>query len=153
MDPLNTKKDSMSLIDANTDTCLILEDIDMYTFSPSTSQWLPRPQHACWRSGLVIKLRTPDNVNASFAVRITGRRLVCSKSHMKVMTRHTDFSDCGPVSGSNTICNLSATNNVEPGNLTTCVASCLLTDNKTKHVIVEIPNKYKGWSLCELNIE
>ena len=130
----------MSLIDANNDTCLILEDTEMYTFSPSTSQWVPRPQNACWRSGLVIKTAVPATIHASFTV--TGHRLVCSNSHLKVMTRHTKLSDCGLVSGNYHICVLSGVAEQETGGLTSCVAACEYTEKKTKYVTIEIPNRF-----------
>ena len=143
----------MSLIDANNDTCLILEDTEMYTFSPSTSQWVPQPKNACWRSGLVIKTTVPATIHASFTVRITGHRLVCSHSHLKVMTRHTKLSDCGLVSGKYHICALSVVAAPETGGLMTCVAACEYTENKTKYVTIEIPNRFAEWKLCELSIE
>ena len=141
----------MTLVDANNDTCLVLEDVSMYAFSPSMSQWLPQPQNECWRSGLVIKHRVPGNIHASFTVRITGHRLVCFMSHLKVMTRSTELSDCGLVSGN--VCKLSGVRESEPGGMTACVAACQYKENKTKFVTVEVPNKHEGWKLCELSIE
>ena len=153
MDPPATVEMAMSLIDANNDTCLILEDTEMYTFSPSTSQWLPQPKNACWRTGLVIKTAVPDNIHASFTVRLTGHRLVCSHSHFKVMTRHTKLSDCGLVSGNYHICALSGVAEPETNVLTTCVAACEYMENKTKYVVIEIPRKHEGWTLCGINIQ
>ena len=153
LDPPVTRDVSIRLIDANNDTCLIMKDTDMYTFSSSMGQWLPQPRNACWRSGLVIKSRVPDNIYASFTVKITGHRLVCSMSHLKIMTRHTDLSNCGLVSGSYHICKLSGDTGLNPASLTTCVAECQFTKNKTKYVIVEIPNKHEGWKLCEISIK
>ena len=153
LDPPVTKDVSIRLIDANNDTCLILEDTDMYTFSSSMGQWLPQPKNECWRSGLVIKSRVPGNISTSFAVRITGHRLVCSMSHLKIMTRHTDLSNCGLVSGNYHMCKLTGDTKPDPGSLTTCVAECQFTKNKTKYVIVEIPNKHEGWKLCEISIK
>ena len=152
LDPTATVEMAMSLIDANNDTCLILEDTEMYTFSPS-SQWVPQPKNACWRTGLVIKTAVPDNIHASFTVRLTGHRLVCSHSHLKVVTRHTKLSDCGLVSGNYHICALSGVAEQEPGGLPTCVAACHYMENKSKYVVIEIPNKHEGWQLCEINIE
>ena len=125
----------------------------MYTFSSSMGQWLPQPKNRCWRSGLVIKSRVPDNINASFTINITGHRLVCSMSHLKIMTRYKDLSNCGLVSGNYHICKLTGDNKSDPGSLTTCVAECQFTKNKTKYVIVEIPNKHEGWKLCEISIK
>ena len=153
LDPPNTKEASMSLVDTNPDTCLNLEDIEMYVFSPAQSQWLPRPQNACWRSGLVIKHRVPDNIHASFTVRISGHRLVCSMSHLKVMTRQTELSDCGLVSGNYDICKLSGVTEQDPGNLSTCVAACQYKKKQTKYVTIEIPNKHEDWKMCEIIIE
>ena len=141
----------MSLIDTNSDTCLILEETEMYTFLPSTSQWVPQPKNSCWRTGLVIKIRVHAYIHSSFTVRITGHRLVCSHSHLKVMTRHTKLSDCGLVSGNYHICALSGV--AETGGLTACIAACQYTKNKSKYVVIEIPNKHEGWKLCEINIQ
>ncbi|KAI0208609.1 hypothetical protein LSAT2_006709, partial [Lamellibrachia satsuma] len=107
LDPPVTLEESLRLTDTNNDTCLVLEDTEMYTFSPSTSQWISQPRNGCWRSGLVIKTRVPANIHASFTVRLTGHRLVCSHSHLKVMTRHTKLSECGLVSRNYHICALS----------------------------------------------
>ena len=153
LDPPATLEASMRLVDTNNDTCLVLEDTEMYTFSPSTSQWVPQPKNACWRTGLVIKTRVPANIHASFTVRITGYRLVCSHSHLKVMTRHTKLSDCGLVSGNYHICALSSATEQEPEGLPTCIAACQYTETTTKYVIIEIPNKHEGWKLCEIIIE
>ena len=153
LDPPVRKEASMSLIDANNDTCLILEDTEMYAFSPSMGQWLPRPQNACWRSGLVIKHRVPDTINTSFKIRITGHRLVCAMSHLKVMTINSEVSGCGLVSGNYQMCKLSGVTIPEPGSLTTCAAACQYTENKTKYIIIEIPNKVDGWTLCDLSIK
>ena len=125
----------------------------MYTFSPSTSQWVPRPKNDCWRSGLVIKTAVPDTIHASFTVRITGHRLVCSHSHLKIMARHNKLSDCGLVSGNYHICALSGVAAPETDGLITCVASCEYTENKTKYVTIEIPKKHADWKLCELSID
>ena len=153
LDPPATVEMSMSLIDANNDTCLILEDTDMYSFSPSKSQWVPQPKNACWRSGLVIKTAVPDNIHASFKIILTGHRLVCSHSHLKVMTRHTKLSDCGLVSGKYHICALSGGAETETDGLTTCVAACEYMENKTKYVVIEIPRKHEGWTLCGITIQ
>ncbi|KAK2160933.1 hypothetical protein NP493_1617g00052 [Ridgeia piscesae] len=136
------KRQLVWLTQTQTPSCLNLEDIEMYAFSPAQSQWLPRPQNACWRSGLVIKHRVPDNIHASFTVRISGHRLVCTMSHLKVMTRRTELSDCGLVSGNYNICKLSGVTEQDPGNLSTCVAACKYKKNKTKYVIIEIPNRH-----------
>ena len=148
-----TLEESMRLTDTNNDTCLVLEDTEMYTFSPSTSQWIPQPKNGCWRTGLVIKTAVPDNIHSSFTVRLTGHRLVCSHSHLKVMTRHTKLSDCGLVSGNYHICALSGVAEQETGGLPTCVAACQYYELKTKYVIIEIPSKHEGWKLCEINIQ
>ena len=140
----------MTLVDTNYDTCLVLEDVEMYTFSSSMSQWLPQPQNECWKSGLVIKHRVPGNIHASFTVRVTGHRLVCSISHLKIMTRSTELSDCGLVSGN--ICKLSEVSQSEPGSLTTCVAACHYKSEKSNYVTIEIPRRHNGWKLCELSI-
>ena len=140
---------SMSLFDSDNATCLSLQDTPMYSFSSSVNQWLPQPQHACWKSGLVI--RVPITVKASFSVRITGHSLLCSKSHLKMMTRSTELSDCGQVSGS--ICRLSDVTEPEAGSLSTCVATCPYKVKKTKYVFIEIPEMYKDWQLCEISIE
>ena len=153
LDPPVSKDVSMRLVDENNDTCLVLDDMEMYTFSPSTNQWLPQPQNACWRSGLVIKTRVPRSIDASFKVTLTGHRLVCSKPHITVMTRRKKLPNCGLVSGNYHICRLSGVTAPEAGGLTTCVAECQYTQNKTKYVITEIPNKNEGWKLCELTIE
>ena len=131
---------SLSLVDATNDTCLILDDVDVYIFLSSMSQWLPQPQNECWRSGLVIKDRVPGNIHGSFTVRITGHRLVCSMSHLKVMTRSTELSDCGLVSGS--VCKLSGVTGSALGSLTTCVAACEHKENKSKYITIEIPKKW-----------
>ena len=153
LDPPVTIDTAMRLVDANDDTCLILEDTEMYAFSSSMGQWLPQPKNECWRSGLVIKSRVPGNIYASFTFRITGYRLVCSMSHLKIMTRHTDLSSCGLVSGNYHMCKLSEVPKPNPASLTTCVAECQFTKNKPKYVIVEIPNKHEGWKLCEISIK
>ena len=106
LDPPVSKDVSIRLIDANNDTCLIMKDTDMYTFSSTMGQWLPQPKNACWRSGLVIKTRVLDNITATFRVKITGHQLACSTPHIKIMTTYTDLSECGLVSGSYHICKL-----------------------------------------------
>ena len=141
----------MSLFDWDDTTCLILQDTPMYSFSSSMNQWLPQPQHACWKSGLVIMHRVPITVKASFSVRITGHSLLCTKSHFTVTTRSTELSDCGRVSGS--ICRLSDVTESEGRSLRTCVAACPYKVNQTKYVFIEIPNMYKDAKLCEISIE
>ena len=136
----------MRLIAANNDTCLILEDTEMYAFLPSMGQWLLRPQTACWRSGLVIKHRVPEDIKTSFKLRITVRRLVCVMSHLKIMTSSSDVSGCGLVSGNYQICKLSGVAKPETGRLTTYIASSHLQEEQTQYMIYEIPNKFEGWT-------
>ena len=120
-------------VSKDNDTCL-----EMFTFSLSTNQWLPQPQNACWRSGLVIKTRVPRSIDGPFNVTLTGHRVVCSKPHITLMTRNYH------------ICRLSGVTAPEAGGgLTTCVAECQYTQNKTKYVITEIPNKNEDWKLHE----
>ena len=144
---------SKRLVDEINDTCLVLDDMVMYTFSPSTNQWLPQPHNACWRSGLVIKTRVPRSIDGPFKVTLTGHRLVCSKPHIAVMTRPKKRPNRGLVSGNYHICRLTGVDAPEAGGLTTCVAECQYMHDKTKYVIIEIPNKNEGWKLCELPIE
>ena len=130
LDPPVRKEASMRLIDANNDTCLILDDTEMFAFSPLMGQWLPHPHNACWRSGLVIKHRVTTYIKTSFKMRITGHRLVCDMSHLKVMTSNFDVSGCGLVSGNYQMCKLSGVTKPEPGSLTTCIAACKYTEKK-----------------------
>ena len=90
------------------------------------------------------------SIDGPFKVTLTGHRLVCSKSHITVMTRRTKRPNCGLVSGNYHICRLSGVSAPEAGGLTTCVAECQYTKDKTKNVVIEIPNKNEGWKLCEL---
>ena len=140
----------MSLVDSNNDVCLTLDDVDMYTFSQATGQWLPPPKNPCWRQGLVIKHRIPHTIRESFTVTMTGRRLVCADAHIKVMTRMADSSECGLVSGNYQICKQ---NGFIEGGVTTCYAACHFKVNKPKYIIVEIPKKHEGWEICEISVK
>ena len=78
------------LNDANTDTCLSLASTDMYTFSAVSKRWNMPFTDMCWFEGLVIQVQVPDQLKASFTVRITGHvrqlPLLCDGQTHKVAT-------------------------------------------------------------------
>ena len=127
------------LNDANIDTCLSLASTDMYKFSALSSSWIPEPQDICWFEGLVIQTHVPDQLNASFTIRITGHDLVCDNSHFTVMVRLAKSPLC-PAAGEYTPCTLSG---VDDGGLTTCVAKCLCDGKDCKHAIIHIPEMHE----------
>ena len=148
LDPPVLPSVAQRLVDANNATCLVLENTAMYTFSPSTSQWLPRPQYKCWRSGLTIRMHKPDTVKSSFAVRITGRHFTCSKSHLSVTATHTMTSDCVEAG---LVCRLDSSGH-DSGGLTTCVAKCPCGRHDCKRIAIYIPRKHDEWQLCEISV-
>ena len=137
------------LNDANTDTCLSLASTDMYTFSALSGVWIPQPQDSCWFEGLVIQTHVPDQLKASFTVRITGQWLVCDHSYLAVMVRVTKGSLC-PVAAEYIPCTLSG---VDHGGLTTCVAKCLCDGKDCKHATIHIPEMHEDWKICEITVE
>ena len=137
------------LNDAITDTCLSLASTDMYTFSALSGGWSPPPQDICWFEGLVIQAQVPDQLMASFTVRITGHGLVCDISHFEVMVRLTNGSLC-PLAGEYTTCPMSS---VDHGGLTTCLAKCLCDGKDCKHATIHIPEMHENWKICEITVE
>ena len=137
------------LNDANTDTCLSLASTDMYTFSALSGGWSPQPQDSCWFEGLVIQTHVPDQLNASFTVRITGHWLVCDNFHIEVMVQLTQSPLC-QAAGEYIPCSLSG---VDHGGLTTCVAKCVCEGNDCKHATIHIPEMHEDWKICEITVE
>ena len=137
------------LNDANTDTCLSLASTDMYKFSALSNGWIPEPQDVCWLQGLVIQTHVPNQLKASFTIRLTGHGLVCDNSHIEMRVRLTKSPLC-PVAGEFTTCTLSG---IDHGGLTTCVAKCLCDGKDCKHATVHIPKMHEDWKICEITLE
>ncbi|KAK2184233.1 hypothetical protein NP493_275g00009 [Ridgeia piscesae] len=137
------------LNDANNDTCLSLASTDMYKFSALSSSWIPEPQDVCWFEGLVIQTHVPDQLKASYTIRLTGHSLVCDNSHFTVMVRLATSPLC-PAAGEYTTCTLSG---VDDGGLTTCVAKCRCDGKDCKHAIIHIPEMQEDWKICEISVE
>ena len=49
--------DPPSLNDTNNDPCLVLAEVDHYTFDANSGGWLPHPRNGCWFIGIVINMR------------------------------------------------------------------------------------------------
>ena len=137
------------LNDANTDTCLSLASTDMYTFSTLSKRWNLSSRDMCWFEGLVIQTQIPDQLKASFTVRITGHGLVCANSHFAVMIRRIQSPPC-PTAGKYYECNMSG---VDQRGLTTCVAKCLCDGKDCKHATIHIPERHEDWEICEISVE
>ena len=137
------------LNDANTDTCLSLSSTDMYTFSALSKRWNLPFRDMCWFEGLAIQVHVPDQLKASFSVRITGHGLVCANSHFSVLVRRKTSPPC-PTAGEYNECSLSG---VDHGGLSTCVAKCLREGKDCKHATIHIPEMHEDWKICEITVE
>ena len=137
------------LNDANTDTCLALASTDMYTFSALSKRWNLPFTDMCWFEGLVIQVQVPDQLKASFTVRITGHGLVCANSHFAVMVRRVKSSPC-PTAGRYYECTLSGVDN---GGLTSCLAKCLCDGKDCTHATIHIPEMHEDWEICEISVD
>ena len=137
------------LDDTNTDTCLSLASTDMYTFSALSGGWSPQPQDSCWFDGLVIQTQVPDQLKASFTVRITGHGLVCDISHIELVVQLTKSPLCS-AAGEYTTCTLSG---VDHGGLTTCMAKCLCDGKDCKLATIHIQEMHEDWKICEITVE
>ena len=138
------------LKDNNNDTCISLSQTDMFTFSPGDRRWTPQPRATCWLTGLTISERVPQSIKTSFSVSITGRGLVCSKSHMKVMIRHTTWPSCH-LAGLYKVCEISEAG--QTSGLITCTANCKCVGSDCEYLIINIRNKHDDWKLCEIHVK
>ena len=150
LDPPMSLVKSAKLVDAIKDTCVTLDSSAMYVYS--VGRWNPQPQGKCWFSGLSIKRRVPEAIKASFTVTITGRRLVCSTSHVEVALGITKSSGC-ELSGMYRQCTLSGPTTTGKEALNTCSAKCACNGDDCEHVTVNIPTLLDSWELCEIGIE
>ena len=150
VDPPMTLAKSAQLVDANDDTCVTLNNSPMYVYS--VGRWKPQPQAKCWFSDLSIKRRVPEAIKASFTVTITGRRLVCSTSHVDVALEITKSSGC-ELSGIYRKCTLSGPTTTGKEVLTTCSAECACNGDDCKYVIINIAKLVESWELCEIGIK
>ena len=141
---------SAQLVDSNNDTCVALTISAMYVYS--VKRWNPQPRGKCWIPGLSIKRRVPEAIQASFTVTITGRRLVCSRSHVGVALRITKWSACEH-SGIYRGCTLSGSTTTGNEALVTCFAKCECIGNDCEHVTINIPKLLESWELCEIGIK
>ena len=94
LDPPVTMEKAVQLNDDNNDTCLVLAQSDMYTWSAGAHRWFPERRGKCFHRGLSISRCVPEAIQASFTVTITGRHLVCSNSNINVLIGKTNWSQC-----------------------------------------------------------
>ena len=143
---------AIQLNDGSNDTCLVLAQTDMYTWSVGAQRWFPQRRGKCFHRGLIITRCVPEAIQASFTVTITGRHLVCSNSNMYVLIGKTNWSQC-VTSGVYRKCTLSG--NAESGrnSLTTCIATCICDGEDCKHLTIYIPNSPELWEICEIDIK
>ena len=151
LDPPVPAIKAVYLFDGDTATCIALAQMDMYTYSASVRRWAPQPRGKCVHPGLTIRRRVPDAMKTSFTTTITGRHLVCSKSHLKVSTRQTVGSHC-ETAGLYRMCRLSETTAHGNGGLSSCIAKCSCDGDDCKHVTIHIPNMQETWEICEIGI-
>ena len=142
---------AVQLNDDNNDTCLVLAQTDMYTWSAGARRWSPQPQGKCVHRGLVINRCVPEAIKTSFTVTITGRHLVCSIPDVIVSIRQTKWSYC-ETSGLYRKCELSGSIGSGSDGLTTCVAKCVCDGDDCKHVTIQIPKALELWEICEIDI-
>jgi len=152
LDPPAPMGKLLQLKDKNNATCLVLAETDMYTFSPSIRRWTPQPRGNCVHHGLMMKIRVPSTSTVSFVVSITGRRLVCSNSHVKVSMRQTRSAQC-ETAGLYRNCRLSGPAGTADDGLTSCVAKCTCNGEDCQHVTIHIPKLQEQWEICEIGIE
>ena len=150
--PPVTMDKAVQLNDDNNETCLVLAQTDMYTWSTGARRWSPQPQGKCFDCGLVINRCVPQAIKTSFTVTITGRHLVCSIPDVIVSTRKTKWSNC-ETSGLYRKCELSGSTGSGSDGLTTCVAKCICNGKDCKHVTIHIPTLQKRWEICEIDIQ
>ena len=150
LDPPMSLVKSARLVDTNTETCITLDSSAMYVYS--VGRWNPQPQGKCWFPGLSIKRRVPEAIKASFTVTITGRRLVCSTSHVDVALGITNSSGC-ELSGMYRSCKLSGPATTGKEVLNTCSAKCVCDGDDCEHVTINIQKLLESWELCEIRIE
>ena len=149
LDPPVTMEVMRRLNDANTDTCLSLASTEMHTFSAVSKRWSLPSRDMCWFDGLAIQAQVPDQMKASFTVRITGHRLVCANSHITVIVRRIKSPPC-PTAGLYYECTLSV---FEHGGLTSCLAKCLCDGKDCRHATIHIPEMHEDWEICEISVE
>ena len=142
---------AVQLNDDSNDTCLVLAQTDMYTWSAGARRWSPQPQGKCVHRGLVINRCVPEAIKTSFTVTITGRHLVCSIPDVIVSIRQTKWSYC-ETSGLYRKCELSGSIGSGSDGLTTCVAKCVCDGDDCKHVTIQIPKALELWAICEIDI-
>ena len=142
---------SAQLVDNNIDTCVALTNSAMYVYSGG--RWNPQPQGKCWFPGFSIKRRVPEAIKASFTVTITGRRLVCSRSHVDVALRVTKIWSKCDLSGTYRKCTLSGPTTTGKEALTTCSVKCDCSGDDCEHVTINIPQLLESWDLCEIGIK
>jgi len=152
LDPPMSFVKSAQLVDSNNDTCVTLDNSAMYAYSGGLWTPQPQPQGKCWFPGLSIKRRVPEATKASFTVTITGRRLVCSTSHVEVALGITKWSKCD-LSGIYRQCILSGPTTTGKEALTTCSAKCECSGDDCGHVTINIPTLLESWELCEIGIK
>ena len=152
LDPPVKMEKAIHLNDDNNDTCLVLTQTDMYTWSAGARRWSPQPQGKCVHRGLVINRCVPEAIKTSFTVTITGRHLVCSIPDIIVSIRQTKWSYC-ETSGLYRKCKLTGSTGSVSDSLTTCVAKCICNGKDCKHVTIHIPTLQKRWEICEINIQ
>ena len=150
LDPPMSLVKSAPLVDTNSDTCVTLDSSAMYVYS--VGRWNPQPQGKCWFPGLSIKIRVPEVMKASFTVTITGRRLVCSTSHVEVSLGITKWSEC-ELSGMYRRCTLSEPTTTGKEALNTCSAKCACNGDDCEYVTINIPELLESWELCEIGIK
>ena len=150
VDPPMSLGKSAVLVDANNDTCFPLVSSMMYIYSDG--QWIPRRKGKCMLGGLTIKRPVPEVIKASFTVTVTGRRLVCSRSHFLVLFRASKWSEC-ELSGKYHRCVLSGPTITGSQGLITCAAKCDCIGDDGEHVIINIPTLQKSGELCEIGIK
>ena len=150
VDPPMSSAKSAQLVDANNDTCVTVDNTAMYVYS--VGRWTPQPQGKCWFPGFTIKRRVPEAIKASFTVTITGRRLVCSTSHVEVALGITKWSKC-ELSGIYRQCTLSGPTSTGNEALVTCSAKCECSGDDCGHVTINIPTLLESWELCEIGIK
>ena len=152
LDPPVTMEKSIHLNDDNNDTCLVLAQTDMYTWSAGAQRWFPERRGKCFHRGLSISRCVPEAIQASFTVTITGRHLVCSNFNVNVLIGKTNWSQC-ETSGVYRKCTLSGNTESGSNSLTTCVAKCICNGKDCKHVSIRISTLQKRWQICEIHIQ
>ena len=143
---------AVQLNDDNNDTCLVLAQTDMYTWSAGAHRLSPQPQCNSIHTGLIINKCVPEAIKASFTVTITGRHLVCSTSALEVSIRQTKWS-YSETSGLYRKCEFSGSTESKSGGLTTCVTECICDGDDCNHVTIEIPKALEHWEICEIDIK